>query len=146
MNQNAQEKILGIDYGDKRIGLAESEILDMAFPIGTYQSKGMRADVDYFTRLIREKQYSFVVIGLPLNMDGSEGERAAKTRKFGSVLQKAASVKVEYVDERLTTVEAHRLLDEIGIKYEKHEKTVDAVSAQLILQTFLDSELHRNQR
>lgn len=138
MNGNEQINILGIDYGDKRIGLAKSGPMSIALPIGTYQSQGMKKDVDYFVDLIEREKYSLVVIGLPLSMDGDEGERVTKTKKFASVLQKASNVNIEFIDERLTTVEAHRVLDEMGIDARKHEKNVDTISAQIILQTFLN--------
>ncbi len=138
MNGNEQINILGIDYGDKRIGLAKSGPMAIALPIGTYQSQGMKKDVDYFVDLIEREKYSLVVIGLPLSMDGDEGERVTKTKKFASVLQKASNVNIEFIDERLTTVEAHRVLDEMGIDARKHEKNVDTISAQIILQTFLN--------
>lgn len=130
-------KILGIDYGDKRIGLAKN-LMSMAVPIGTYQSCGMKNDIDYFVRLTAEEGFSLIVIGLPLNMDGTEGDRVTKTKKFAAILQKATGIGVEFVDERLTTVEAHRVLDEMKIDPKKHEKNVDAISAQIILQTFLN--------
>ena len=134
-------RILGIDYGDARIGLAlsdESETL--ASPLGTYASQTMRKDIDYIAALIRQKGVGCVVLGLPVNMDGSEGERAQKTRAFGSVLERVGGIQVAYKDERLTTVSAERTLIECNMRRDKRKQVIDTVSAQIILQSFLDAK------
>lgn len=134
-------RILGIDYGDARIGLAlsdESEIL--ASPLGTYASQSMRKDIDYIAALAKQKKAGCIVLGLPVNMDGSEGERAQKTRAFGSVLERVSGVDVVYKDERLTTVSAERTLIECNMRREKRKEVIDTVSAQIILQSFLDAK------
>ncbi|MBR2967254.1 MAG: Holliday junction resolvase RuvX [Clostridia bacterium] len=132
-------RILAIDYGDSRIGLAVSDILGIiASPVGTIKSVGMRGDIDALSQKAHELGAQTIVLGLPLNMDGSEGERAEKTRKIGSVLTKVSGLPVEYVDERLTTVSAERVLDEAEMRWDKRKKVVDTISAQIILQTYLD--------
>lgn len=136
-------RVLAVDYGDSRIGLAVSDILGIiASPVGTIKSVGMRGDVDELSAKAKELNAELIVLGLPLNMDGSEGERAEKTRKLGSVLAKVSGLPVEYIDERLTTVSAERALDEAEMRWEKRKKIVDTISAQIILQTYLDKIKH----
>ena len=98
----------------------------------------MRGDIDALAQKASELNAQIIVLGLPLNMDGSEGERAEKTRKLGGVLAKVSGLTVEYVDERLTTVSAERVLDEAEMRWDKRKKVVDTISAQIILQTYLD--------
>ena len=122
-------RILGVDYGDKRIGLALSDVLGIvAGPLGTYESQSMRKDIDYIAALAKEKQAEAIVLGLPVNMDGSHGERAEKTKAFGRNLEKVSGLSVIYKDERLSTVSA-----------EKSKGVIDTVAAQIILQSYLDS-------
>ena len=134
-------RILAIDYGDARIGLAlsdESETL--ASPLSTYASVSMRKDIDHIAALAKEKNAGRIVLGLPVNMDGSEGERAQKTRSFGTVLARVSGLEVVYKDERLTTVSAERTLIECNVRREKRKQVIDTLSAQLILQSYLDAQ------
>ncbi len=132
-------RILAVDYGDSRIGLAVSDRLGIiASPVGTIKSVGMRGDVDEICSRARELEAELILLGLPLNMDGSEGERAEKTRKIGMVLSKVSGLKVDFMDERLTTVSAEKVLDEAEMRWDKRKKVVDTISAQIILQTYLD--------
>ena len=136
-------RVLAVDYGDSRIGLAVSDMLGIiASPVGTIKSNGMRADVDELSRKANELDAQLIVLGLPLNMDGSEGERAEKTRKLGTVLSKVSGLPVEFIDERLTTVSAERALDEAEMRWDKRKNIVDTISAQIILQTYLDKIKH----
>lgn len=133
-------RILAIDYGDARIGLAlsdESETL--ASPLSTYASQSMRKDIDYIAALAKEKGAGRIVLGLPVNMDGTEGARAQKTRSFGSVLERVSGIEVVYKDERLTTVSAERTLIACNMRREKRKQVIDTVSAQIILQSYLDA-------
>lgn len=132
-------RVLGIDYGDARIGLAMSDInMMLASPLETYQAKSMRTSIDYISALVKEKQVELIVIGMPLNMDGTKGERADKTESFGSVLEKVSGVKVEYKDERLSTVSAEKTLISNGMRRDKRKEVIDTLSAQIILQGYLD--------
>ncbi len=138
-------RILAIDYGDARIGLAlsdESETL--ASPIGTYKSQSMRKDIDYIAALAKEKQAGLIVLGLPVNMDGSLGERANKTKSFGTVLERVSGIRIVYKDERLTTVSAERTLIECNMRREKRKQVIDTLSAQIILQSYLDAQKRIN--
>lgn len=140
-------RILGIDYGDARIGLAlsdESETL--ASPLRTYASQSMRKDVDYIAALCKEKGAERIVLGLPVNMDGTEGPRANKTRSFGTVLARVSGLPVEYKDERLTTVSAERTLIECDVRRDKRKQIVDTLSAQIILQSYLDAQAYTSKK
>ncbi len=134
-------RILAIDYGDARIGLAlsdESETL--ASPLGTYKSQTMRKDIDAIAAIAKENGAGLIVLGLPLNMDGTRGERASKTESFGKVLEKVSGLKVVYKDERLTTVSAEKTLIECNMRREKRKQVIDTLSAQIILQSYLDAQ------
>ena len=138
-------RVLGIDYGDARIGLALSDELGMfASPLPTYQAVSMRKSADYIAALAKEKEAGCIVIGLPLNMDGTKGERALKTEAFGRVVAKITNIEVVYKDERLSTVAAERSLTEAGLRREKQKDLVDAVAAVIILQGYLDKIKHSN--
>jgi len=133
-------KILGIDFGDRRTGFSISDDLCIiASPIGTFTASGMREVVDYTQSLVQKYNVSKIVLGLPLNMDGTEGERAEKSRKLAGVLNKVTGLEIVLKDERLTTVSALRVLDEASIKGDKRKNTVDTMSAQIILQSYLDA-------
>ena len=133
-------RILGVDYGDKRIGLALSDALGIvAGPVGTYEARGMRKDIDYIAALAKEKQAEAIVLGLPVNMDGTHGERAEKTKAFGRNLEKVSGLNVIYKDERLSTVSAEKSLIESNMRREKRKGVIDTVAAQIILQSYLDS-------
>ncbi len=130
---------LGVDYGDARIGLALSDPLGIiASGLETYKTHGFNYDLDYITKIIKEQGVDTVVMGMPLNMDGSAGERAEKTKEFGDKLALRSGVKVEYLDERLTTVQSERLLIEAGARRDKRKDVIDMVAATIILQAYLD--------
>ena len=134
------EKIMGIDYGDARIGVAFSDIMQTivgeAYTIFEHNpSRGL----EKICELIREKGISKVVLGYPRNMDGSIGPRAEKSAALKAKLESACNVDVILWDERRTTVDAHRILSESGTRGKKRKERVDAVAATLILQGYLDS-------
>ena len=134
-------RILGIDYGDARIGTSVCDEMEtMALPLKTVKSESMRKNIDAMAKLALSEKVGLIVIGLPLNMDGSEGERASKTRSFGKVLSKVSSLEVEYIDERLTSVEAEEIMDSVGVKKSKRKDIIDTIAAQIILQTYLDGK------
>jgi putative holliday junction resolvase len=106
----------------------------------TVRRTGLRADLAALGRLAREHGVTRAVIGLPLNMDGSEGPSAARSRAFGTALEKALDVPVDYWDERLSTVAAQRALREADVSRERRREVVDQVAAALILQGWLDAQ------
>lgn len=134
-------RIMGIDYGRVRIGVALTDLLKtIASPYEVYKSVSRKADVEYFKKLIKEKEVELVVIGLPLNMDGTEGERVEKTRIFGEELKKEANIPVVYQDERLTSVEAENYLLSGNLRREKRKGLIDKVSASIILEDYLNTK------
>jgi len=135
-------RILGIDYGDKHLGLALSDPLWLtAQTLGMYSLQTPEKDRRYFQNLIERHQIIQIVIGLPLRMDGTAGTRVEKTRVFGDWLQKALKIPIHYWDERLTTKQAMSILGEDNINMKKKKKLKDTISASLILSSFL--EVHR---
>ena len=132
-------KILGIDYGDVRVGLAVSDITEfLASGIGNVKITGMNNAVQLVCEKIKEHGCEKIVLGLPVNMNGSQGEKAEKIRVFGDKLKEASGLDVEYVDERLTTVMAHGFMNETGTYGKKRKESVDTLSAQIILQNCMD--------
>ncbi len=136
-------RVLAIDYGASRIGLAVSDPLGIiASPVGTIKSLGMKGDVDALAQKAKELGADKIILGLPINMDGSEGVRAEISRKLAAVLQKVSGISVELVDERLSTVSAERALDEANVRRDKRKQVVDTISAQIILGTYLEKQKH----
>lgn len=131
---------LALDVGDVRIGLALSDITGIiASGYKTYTRRGLPADYEYIRDFVKNNSVDKVVLGLPINMDGSEGPRVEVTRAFGDGLQEyLPGIKLDYLDERLTTVQAERMLIEGGVRREKRKKVIDKVAATLILQAYLD--------
>lgn len=129
---------MGIDYGKVRIGIALTDLLKIiASPYEVYKSVSLQKDVEYFVKLVKEKEVEKIVLGLPLNMDGSEGERAKRTRIFGEMLEKACSVPVVYQDERLSSVEAENYLLDGDVRRDKCKNLIDKVAATIILEDYL---------
>ena len=134
-------RILGIDYGDVRTGIAVSdESAFIATPLKTHKVKSMRETIDYVASVAKEYNVEKIVVGLPLNMDGSEGVRCQKTRAFGKVLQRVCGIEVLYVDERLTSAEAEEILKEGKVNLRKNKELVDSMAARLILQSYFDCQ------
>jgi len=128
---------LGIDYGDKRIGLATiSPDTGLSTPLDPLKSGGWARDIPKIVRIIQERDITGIVIGLPLNMDGSEGRRAEVTRKFGALLADASGLQIIYHDERLTSREADSILAQNGLNRQKRQLIIDSVCAQLILESY----------
>ena len=133
-------RILGIDYGDRHIGLALSDpLLLTAQPLGTYRLTGReKDDRAYFQDLVARHDVWEIVIGDPLRMDGTEGTRAAKTRGFAAWLKKAVGKPIVFVDERLTTKQAGRILRDESLRGRKKKSREDQISAVIILSTHLE--------
>ncbi|MBQ3047558.1 MAG: Holliday junction resolvase RuvX [Clostridia bacterium] len=130
---------MALDYGEVRIGIAFSDLLNIiANGYETYTRRDEEVDIKYICNLAKEREVDTIVLGLPMNMDGTEGERAIATREFGSKLEKASGLTIKYLDERLTSVSAERLLIEADMRREKRKQVIDKVSATIILQNYLD--------
>lgn len=133
-------RIMAIDYGDRRIGLAVSDA--MAILVGdawTMQEWKMERAVKKIAEEVKNRGVGLIVLGLPKNMDGTEGERAAISREFGAMLTEATGLEVKFWDERRSSVEAHAILHANGRKEKDHRKNVDAVAASLMLEGYLRS-------
>ena len=131
-------KVMALDYGDARTGVAISDSLGLlAGETAVLPSWNHQKLVEDVAALAREKGVDTVVLGLPRNMDGSEGPRAEKSRAFASELE-GKGLTVVFVDERRTTLEAHGILSEAGKKGKKRRERIDAVAATLILETYLN--------
>ena len=131
---------MGIDYGDKRIGIALSDALCIiSSPYEVYKNVGKEDSLRHIDKLIKEFDVDVVAMGLPLNMDGTEGERAKIHREFGQDLEMLSGIKVVYVDERLTSAEAEEILISSGVRREKRKELIDKISAQIILQTYMNN-------
>ncbi len=133
-------RVLALDLGKKRIGLAISDPLGItAQGLPNLERTRKRDDVDAVGRLAAEREVGLILIGNPLNMGGSEGRQSAWVRDFGAALEKRTGAAVKYWDERLTSVEAGRVLRASGIGIEKRAAAVDRLSAVILLQSYLDS-------
>lgn len=131
-------KIMAVDYGDARTGLAVCDRTEtLASPVGTIEEKSMAKVAEKIVYATREFEVGMVVLGLPVNMNGTEGPRAEKTRKLGGILQNILDIPLEYCDERSTTKSAEGLLSEAGTFGKKRKQTLDAVAATIILESFL---------
>lgn len=137
---------VALDVGDVRIGVAVSDMLGItANPRETYIRKGktFEEDIAYFVNYAKVEDADAFVIGLPLNMDGTEGPRVEVTREFGDALKEASGLDIIYVDERLTTVSAENLLISADVRREKRKTVIDKVAATIILQSYLDGQYFR---
>lgn len=133
-------KKIGLDVGDVRIGIAVSDMLGMiANARESYTRKGLEKDLRYFTDLAKAENADAFVLGLPKNMDGTEGGRVEVTREFGDKLHEFSGLPVVYMDERLSTVAAERMLIQADVRRDKRKKVIDKVAACIILQNYLDS-------
>lgn len=134
-------RILGIDYGDRRIGLAVSDELQItAQALGTYEVANDKTDEKYFTKLVADLRIEKIVLGLPLRMDGTPGSRVDKTKAFAKWLKGFLDIPIVYWDERLTTKEAMGILNQQNIKGRTKKELKDRISAVIILSNFLESQ------
>ena len=131
-------KIMAIDYGDARTGIAVSDLLcSIVGSTTVIHSRNSEKTVAEIQKLVRENGVTEIVLGLPKNMDGTEGVRAELCREFGKTLEEATGLPVKMWDERRTTVEAHNILSQHNYHGKKRKNTVDAVAASLILEGYL---------
>ena len=137
-------RLLGVDYGDVRTGLAVSDVSGLlASGIGYIRPGGMRATAVADAEEAKNRGAIGIVVGLPKNMDGTEGFRADAIKAFVALLEAETTLPIYLYDERLSTMEAHRLLTLSGTHGKKRKERVDTLSAQIILQDYLDSERNR---
>lgn len=136
-------RILGLDFGSKTVGVAVSDPTGMIATgleiIRREKETKLRRTYARIEEICQEYQVEKIVLGLPLNMNGTEGDRVIKTKAFAEDLTRRTGLEIIYVDERLTTVEADELMMELGIRREDRKSHVDRIAAAFILQTYLDS-------
>ena len=131
---------MGIDYGDARTGVALSDLLcSIVGSTTVVPSRNRDKAIADIVRIAKEQEVGQIVVGLPRNMDGSEGPRAQLCREFAELLREATGLEVIMWDERRTTVEAHNILSQHNYHGQKRKNTVDAVAASLILEGYLNS-------
>ena len=133
-------RVMAIDYGDARIGLAVSDLLGMmAGEAWTLNEWNMERASLRIAEEAKKREVGTLVLGLPKNMDGTEGPRAEKSREFKTLLERDTGLPVVLWDERRSSIEAHAILHSAGKKEKQHRKSVDAVAASLILEGWLGS-------
>jgi putative Holliday junction resolvase len=136
----ARTRILGVDYGTVRLGLAVSDPdRKIAFPLETYTRRGSDADAAHFRALIEEEQIGLIVVGLPIHLSGREGQKAGEARAFAKWLGAVTGLPIAFADERFTTVEAESALWEAGLTHKKRKARRDKIAAQMLLQAYLDA-------
>ena len=134
-----RKRLLGLDLGTKTIGLAIGDSdLTIASPLETIRRKNLHLDCARLEEIIAERDVGGLVIGLPVNMDGSEGERCVETRKFGADLLSRLDLPITFWDERLSTAAVERAMIEADLSRSKRAKVVDKLAAAYILQGALD--------
>ena len=132
-------KLLGVDFGDTRTGLAVSDVSRfLASGIGYVSPGGIEKTADKVAEVAAEQRAVAIVVGLPRNMDGSEGFRAERCREFAALLREKTGLPVAMIDERMTTMSASRYLNETNTRGKKRKTVIDTLSAQIILQNALD--------
>ena len=132
------KRIMGIDYGDARTGIAVSDLLcSIVGSTTVIPSRNREKAIADIVRMVKEQDVGLIDVGLPRNMDGTEGVRAQLCREFAEELKNATGLQVEMWDERRTTVEAHNILSQHNYHGQKRKNTVDAVAAALILEGYL---------
>jgi putative Holliday junction resolvase len=145
-------RIAAFDFGDKRIGVAVSDELGNARPLLTIYRKTPRADLKSIGRLLRKHEVAEAVVGNPLHMSGEAGPRAAKSQAFAEQLRAEFGLPVHLLDERLTTWQAHQILDESGhgrrtpADRKERRRVIDQVAAVLILESFLERRANEARR
>ncbi len=138
-------RTLCLDLGGKRIGVAVSDELGwLARPLLTYNRIGPRKDIENLVRIANEYEVGTIVVGLPLSLRGEEGIEAGKAREFGANLAAATDIAVVYWDERLSTVQADKLLTRQRIPAKKRKLMIDSNAAAVILQSYLDAHSDSN--
>ncbi len=137
---SARSRLLGVDYGLVRLGLAVSDAeRRLASPLTVYKRCGPERDAAYFRALAAAEEIGGIVVGLPLHCDGHEGAKAQQARAFGAWLAEATGLPVWFWDERFSTVEAESVLWQAGLTHKKRKARRDGVAAQILLQTYLDA-------
>ena len=142
--ENSYYRVMALDYGDVRIGIALSDITRfLASGLENYTRVSLEADCNHIAELIANNNVKVVVLGLPLNMDGTSGVRVEKTKEFAEELKKYTDAKIDFLDERLTSVSAEKILISADVSRKKRKQVLDKLSATIILQDYLDTNYRK---
>ena len=134
-------RIMGLDVGDKTIGVAVSDLMGLtAQGVKTIKRVGKKKDIEALKEIIKERQVNKIVSGLPKNMNGTLGPQGEKVIKFCELLEEETGIKIEYWDERLSTVAAERTLIQGNVRRENRKGVIDMVAAVIIVQGYLDRQ------
>ena len=134
-------RILAIDYGTKRFGFAIGDTtINTASPIDQLERKGIEMDIDYIKTIVEEYDINKILIGYPLNMDGTKSEMAIETEKFSELLRSQINLEIELYDERLTSFEAEELLKSFQSDYQKRKNVRDSISALVFLRDYMEKK------
>ena len=137
---SSRSRLLGIDFGSVRVGLAVSDAdRRIASPLDTYSRRDPQRDAQYFRQLVETEEIGQIVVGLPVHLDGREGVKAGEARTFGTWLEEITGLPLVYWDERFTTVEAEGHLLAAGLTNKRRKSRRDRVPAQILLQSYLDA-------
>lgn len=140
----ALKRILGVDFGDARTGLALSDLSGfLASGAGTIKCSSFKKTAEEVAKIAKERDVGLIVLGHPINMNGTEGPRSEKIKAFALELEALSGIKVELFDERLSTANAHQILNITNTRGQKRKSIIDEMSACLILQSYLDREKNR---
>ncbi len=135
------QRIIGVDYGERRMGLAVSDPLGMfATPLRTVKVVALRNSCNELIDAINEVDAGLIVVGMPFNMNGTKGEMAEKVDEFIAVLKEKTNVPIKTVDERLSSMLVEKVLIEADMRRDKRKKVIDKLAAQVILQSYMDSQ------
>ena len=136
-------RLMGLDFGSKTVGVAVSDELKMTATgveiVRRESPNKLRRTLALIGELLKEYDVNTVILGYPVMLDGSEGERVEKTKEFAQMLERRTGVQIIFQDERLTTVEAYEIMDQMGIKKDDRYKYVDMLAAKFILEDYLNS-------
>jgi len=133
-------KLLGVDYGSVRVGLAVTDPdRKLAFPLTTYHRRARDEDAAFFRELVEREEVGGIVVGLPIHTDGREGQKAAEARAFGKWLAETTGLPAAFFDERFTTAQAEAALWSAGLTHAKRKERRDRVAAQILLQAYLEA-------
>ena len=143
--ENSYYRVMALDYGDVRIGIALSDITRfLASGYENYTRVNLETDCKHIAEIISNNNVKIVVLGLPLNMDGSAGVRVEKTKEFAEELKKYTTASIDFLDERLTSVSAEKILISADVSRKKRKEVLDKLSATIILQDYLDTNYRKN--
>lgn len=141
-----RKRLLGLDLGTKTIGVAASDELGWAHPVTTVRRKSLAHDLEQLRQLCRQREVEGIVLGLPFNMDGTEGFRAKASRTFAATLERELGLPVALWDERLSTFEAELALREAEVSAKRRREVIDQAAAVVILRSYLDAQPEGRER